>query len=1052
MGEQKQPLMTGQGLSLGQRLRHERERQHWSQEQLASALGEQGVIVSVSSINRWEHDKMVPRNYYRDLLCRVFHLSYEVLFGPPEGPAIEQVEQPHEQTLWTVPYLRNHFFTGRDDTLNRLHTTLTQQKTVALTALSGLGGIGKTQTALEYSYRYSEEYDTVLWLHAESLQALLLDYLLLAELLQLPEQQEADQMRIVREVMRWLQQTTQRWLLILDNVEHLEQVEAFLPTRGNGHTLLTTRSQALGAAMESIELDTLSHEEGALFLLRRAKLLKPEAPLEQTSENQRQEAEDICSMLGGLPLALDQAGAYIEENQCRLMDYRQLYETRRGDLLRRPGRGGARTTSQVVATTWTLSFEQVEQLNPAAADLLRLCAFLHPDGISEALLLAGEGDLGPVLQPVAEDPLLWDEAIGVLRRYSLVRRTAETKQLTLHRLVQVVLKGAMTSEVYKEWAERAVRVVSRAFPEVEYTSWQTCQAYLPHARLCADLIEQGRMRFPEAARLLNQTGRYLYERGAFAEAEPLYFQALTIREQVLGQEHLDTAQSLDGLGKVYWCRGKFQQAEPLLQRALTIYERQVGLTHPDTARSLNNLAVLYHLQSKYVRAEPLYRRALAIREQVQGPTHPETAKVLDNLAVLYQDQGKFQQSEEFYRRALAISEQVQGPTHPNTAISLNNLSGLYHSQGKYRQAELLVQRALAIREQALGPTHPETAESLHSLGQLSYEQGRYEQAELLFQRALAIREQALDPSHPHIIEILHDLAALYRERGAYEQAESLIQRALSICELNLGPEHRDTAICLSGLALIYQKQGKYQQAEPLFQRALAIRKQVSGADHPETTQILQRLAVLYHEQGQDEQAETLFRRALAIHVQALEGEHPDMGRCLAGLAVLYRDQGRYEQAEPLFQQALAVLKERLGAEHPTVAEVLEQYAWLLRQRQREAEARDLEVRADAIYLSYTQQGIQLPRVSRGEEALQQGKEDPLIAFLETCCELEPEGWVNANDLWQAYQQWCQETGEKPPLHRRAFAASLQVRGCQPAHTRSSRIWQGVRLRESSGQH
>ncbi len=176
-------------------------------------------------------------------------------------------------------------------------------------------------------------------------------------------------------------------------------------------------------------------------------------------------------------------------------------------------------------------------------------------------------------------------------------------------------------------------------------------------------------------------------------------------------------------------------------------------------------------------------------------------------------------------------------------------------------------------------------------------------------------------------------------------------------------------------------------------------------------------------------------------------EHPHTATALNNLAALYRDQGKYEQAEPLFQQALATLKERLGAEHPTVAGVLEQYALLLRQTQRKTEAGVLEAQADAIYLSYAQQGIQLPQVSRGEKARRQDNEDPLAPFLAECCELDSHASVNANDLWQAYQQWCQETEVLAPLHRQAFANALLTRGCQPDRTRTSRIWRGVRLRE-----
>src|SRR5205823_670195 len=196
-----------------------------------------------------------------------------------------------------------------------------------------------------------------------------------------------------------------------------------------------------------------------------------------------------------------------------------------------------------VATTWSLSFEKVQQANLIAADLLRLCAFLHPDAIPEEILREGMAERDTTLPSVAADLLELDLAIRDLRKFSLVRRDPEAQLLIIHRLVQVVLKDGMEQEMQRQWAERAVRAVNQAFPEVEFAHWPHCQRCLPHAQICANLIEQWEMTFPEATSLLKKAGYYLQERGRYTEAEPLCLQALAIREQQLGPEHPDIAES-----------------------------------------------------------------------------------------------------------------------------------------------------------------------------------------------------------------------------------------------------------------------------------------------------------------------------------------------------------------------------------------------------------------------------------------------------------------------------------------------------------------------------
>jgi tetratricopeptide (TPR) repeat protein len=782
----------------------------------------------------------------------------------PSGPLVKRPTFPGSlPPVWNVPYPHNPLFTGREELLTQLATTLHAGQPTALSqpqAISGLGGIGKTQLALEYAYRYRGDYQAVLWAQADTRENLTSSYLTIVALLNLPEKSEQESARAIAAVKNWFQRNT-GWLLILDNADELALARDFLPPSMGGQVLLTTRAQATGRFARRLEVDTLPTEQGTLFLLRRAGLLAPDATLEQAPEGDRDIACAICEELGGLPLALDQAGAYIEETGCRLSEYQQLYQRRRADLLAERRGQLVDDHPLPVATTWSLSFQKVEQKNPAAADLLRLCVFLAPDAIPEAIITEGAEHLGPQLAAVGADPYLLNQAIEALRAYSLLRREVSggtAPLLSVHRLVQAVLKDQMDEQNRQLWAERAIRAVNTAFPEVEHQTWPQCDRLLAHALICTEWMKQERMTFPEAARLLNEIGWYLRERGRYREAEPLLREALRISELEQGEQHQQTARAAATLGWLYSAQGRYIEAEPLYLRALEIYEQELGETHPDTATSLNSLASLYyHAQGKYAQAEPLYLRALEIYEQELGETHPDTATSLNSLAELYHAQGKYAQAELLFQRALAICEQQLGAQHPDTASSLNNLALLYHHQGKYKQAEPLYQRALSICKQQLGVQHPDTARSLNNLAALYRAQGKYSQAEPLFKRALAICEQQLGPQHPDTASSLNNLAALYWNQGKYSQAEPLYQQALAIREQQLGPRHPDTALSVWWLAALSEQQQQYEKAASLYQRALAIDERTLGPQHPTTQRIRANYARLLRTMGHDAEATAL---------------------------------------------------------------------------------------------------------------------------------------------------------------------------------------------------
>jgi CHAT domain-containing protein/Flp pilus assembly protein TadD len=409
----------------------------------------------------------------------------------------------------------------------------------------------------------------------------------------------------------------------------------------------------------------------------------------------------------------------------------------------------------------------------------------------------------------------------------------------------------------------------------------------------------------EAERLTQQVIQ-LYQQGKYNEAIPLAEQALAIRKKVLGDNHPNTARSLNNLAGLYESQGRYSEAEPLYKQALAIKKQQLGDNHPSTATSLNNLAALYRVQGRYSEAEPLYQQALAIRRKQLGDNHPNTARSLNNLASLYQNQGRYSEAEPLYKQALAIFKQQLGDNHPSTATSLNNLAELYRVQGRYSEAEPLYQQALAIRRKQLGDNHPLTATSLNNLAALYESQGRYSEAEPIYKQALAIFKQQLGDNHPSTASSLNNLAGLYESQGRYSEAEPLYKQALAISKQRLGDNHPSTAVSLGNLAGLYQSQGRYSEAEPLYHRSLAIFKKQLGDNHPDTAVSLNNLAFLYYSQGRYSKAEPLYHRSLAIRKQQLGDNHPATATSLNNLAGLYQSQDDIPQAINYLSQGLAV--------------------------------------------------------------------------------------------------------------------------------------------------
>ena len=762
-------------------LLYERTKRHWTRDDLLAKIQEIGNAegLDINTIGRWERGITEPGSHHLNLLSTLYGRSIEELGYVPE----------YRIPFWNINNVSspNPFFTGREDILRKLHTVPASRdehrkhspRKLPLLhrpqALTGLGGIGKTQIALAYAYRFMHDYHTIVWLRADTLQTLRSDFAAIATLLNLPEKQQANQEQSITVVKQWFTHMT-RWLLIFDDVDNAEDIYHFLPSPCCGHILLTTRSQSLAPEIgtQLIDVDEMVQEEAMDLLLQRAGIIEPAATHSSATQADQSLARTISESLGRLPLALDQAGAYIQRTRCGLSRYYDSYQKKHETLLHY--RGSGIMYRHTVASTWSLNVEKVREANPVAIDILSLYAFLHPDAIPEAILLECASSPGTTLTTIAGDLTAIDLAVEELLRYSLVRRNPATMTCAVHPLVQTVVKNQMPEDSRKQWAERAVRAVNGVFPSVKYTTWSQCERYLSHARTCVAHIAQWDIQSAEAARLLDLLGTYLLQHGQYSDAEELLQHGLKMREHLFGPRHLDVAHSLSNLGLLSYYQYQDTQSERLYKRALEIIERLSGSTHPALVTVLNYLGDLYYNQDSYAQADSYYQRARTILKQTPEADPGDIATNLSNVGLNYYKQKRYEEAEPLFIQALNIDIEMFGSDHPDVATRLTDLARLYHDLGKNSEAEALFQRALTIREQALGPSSLAVAGSLRFLARYYLDQGNDAEAEPLLNRAVSIVKQNLAPTNPLRSAIVREYSDLLQEMGQAARARRLVSQ------------------------------------------------------------------------------------------------------------------------------------------------------------------------------------------------------------------------------------------------------------------------------------
>jgi tetratricopeptide (TPR) repeat protein len=621
--------------------------------------------------------------------------------------------------IFHVPHARNGSFTGRASLLDELREDMSgEDASRHVQALYGLGGVGKTQTAVEYAYRYADAYRIVYWLRAEEIASTWLDYAALARAIGLNVPKDAS-LETVRHLLRRHLEGRSDYLLIFDNAGSAAGIREFLPTPCRGSVLITSRNPNWGSLARSAAVHGLTREESVQFLRRRTGRVDAESSIKK-----------LAQALGDLPLALEQAGALIHESRISFNEYLRKYETHWGELLEQKRPGGDYPDS--VAMTWELSFREVEAENPSAIRLLNLLSFLSPDGIARSMLAYNFKHLPEDLSMTVADQLTLSRAIESLAQFSLVEVHTDKEAppedcdtITLHRLVAALARDRLDEDERRSWAGAAARLVSGAFvfDSADPLTWPVAAAVLPHALAAATHAQSTGVPVEITSGLLDQAGRYLNRFAQYDQAKGLLDRALAISRRAYGDESPKVSAIANNLGRVLARLGQRDLARQHFEWALAIDRNTYGDADPHAATVMNNYAMVLHATGQLDLARQHFESALWIFENTYGSEHPKVATLLNNLGYIHQAAGDDQSAHDLFHRALAIAEPTLGGGHPTVASILHNLGKSLRNLGHPLIARDHLERALSIDLAAYGEKHPDVARDYLSLGALMEQMG-----------------------------------------------------------------------------------------------------------------------------------------------------------------------------------------------------------------------------------------------------------------------------------------------------------------------------------------
>ncbi|KAK4652120.1 hypothetical protein QC762_0099710 [Podospora pseudocomata] len=817
-------------------------------------------------------------------------------------------------------------------------------------SLYGLGGVGKSQLALDYAEKHKHDYNPILWIDATDEETVRSSFKICAAELGLTVEGGENQGSIitdagVRAVLRWLcdrSEADDEWLLIVDNADDVSWgIQKVMPRGNRGRVIITSRDEQstklVGGTCESVRVGDMSPPEGRALLLRHLQLDEELAP-----GDIKDDCDRVVKKLEFLALAIDIAGAYIgSHSPCdkALQRYLADYERHRDELLQMDFFRGLLATEKTVWTVWDTTLEKIAMENKGLLPDVLLTFLAHFKGgiIQDEMFRLASLGMEKVKANMGEEesegmpfelqqflPLAgdkWDDfryqqGCRLLLRYSLLQRVdGGWAGVTMHGLVRWRAMLSHRSRPWRQWY--MVFVLAACYQNIEEEQPEFRRHLVGHLPDIHGDDGQEREYFLRYPSFIGETiGRIYYDEGRWEEAEKLQVQVMETRKTKLGADHPDTLTSMINLASTYRNQGRWEEAEKLEVQVMETSKMKLGVDHPSTLTSIGNLASTYMNQGRWEEAEKLEVQVMETRKTKLGADHPDTLTGMANLALTFWSQGRWEEAEKLQLQVMETSKIKLGADHPDTLRSMANLASTFSNQGRLEEAEKLEVQVMETSKIKLGADHPSTLTSMANLASTYRNQGRWEEAEKLEVQVMETRKTKLGADHPDTLMSIGNLASTYRNQGRWKEAEKLQLQVMETSKIKLGADHPDSLTGMANLALTFWSQGRWEEAEKLQVQVMETSKMKLGVDHPSTLTSMANLASTFWSQGRWEEAEKLQVQVMETNKMKLGVDHPSTLTSMANLASTYRNQGRWEEAEKLEMQVMETRKTKLGADHP----------------------------------------------------------------------------------------------------------------------------------------